>query len=349
MLMREHVDLAQMTTLGVGGPARYFVEAVTEADIVEAVDFARSRSLPLFVLGGGSNVVIADAGFAGLALKIAVRDLSHSATAQGMVTFVTGAGYDWDSLVEQTVEAGCAGLECLSGIPGTVGGTPVQNVGAYGQEVAETIQEVQVLDLQSMQTKTMLNAECAFAYRSSVFNTTARGRYIILRVAFALRQGGKPTLRYADLQQYFAAGASEASLREVRDAVRKVRRRKAMLIVPGDEDCHSVGSFFKNPIISQSRLEQLSADLASSGLELPSYAAAAGFRKIPAAWLVEHAGFAKGTVRGRAGTSSRHALAIINRGGASTAEIMALKEEIQTRVSEKFGIALEPEPVFLGF
>lgn len=349
MLMRENVDLAQRTTLGVGGPARYFAEAATEADVIEAVDFARSRDLPLFVLGGGSNVVIADAGFSGLVLKIAITDLAHSVAPQGLVTFVTGAGFDWDSLVEQTVEADCAGLECLSGIPGTVGGTPVQNVGAYGQEVFETIREVQVLDLQSMQMKTLSNAECGFGYRSSIFNTTERGRYIILRVAFSLRQGGKPALRYADLQQHFAGRSADPTLAEVRDAVREIRRRKAMLIVPGDEDSHSVGSFFKNPVVPQQAFEKLSASLSPSGLDLPSYPAGDGLRKLPAAWLVEHAGFTRGYIKGAAGISRKHTLAIINRGGATAGEITALSDEIQARVRKRFGIVLEQEPVLVGF
>jgi UDP-N-acetylmuramate dehydrogenase len=349
MLIRDHVPLAPLTTLGVGGPARYFAEAPTEADVVEAVEFARSRELPLFVLGGGSNVVIADTGFAGLVLKIAINDFAVSTASHGMVTFVIGAGYEWDELVKKTVEADCAGLECLSGIPGTVGGTPVQNVGAYGQEVSETMQEVRVLDLQSMEVKTLSNADCGFAYRSSIFNTTERGRYIILHVSFALRQGGKPTVRYADLQQFFAGRSTEPTLPDVRDAVREIRRRKAMLIIPGDEDSHSVGSFFKNPIVPHTFFEQLSARLLSAGLQLPNYAAADGYRKLPAAWLVEHAGFTKGYVKGHTGISRRHALAIINRGGANAAEIIDLRNEIQAHVMEKFDIALEPEPVFVGF
>lgn len=349
MLIREHVPLAPFTTLGVGGPARYFAEARTEEDVTEAVEFARSLDLPLFVLGGGSNVVIADAGFAGLVLKLAIGGVSQSSGSHGQVIFVTGAGYDWDALVQQTVKADCAGLECLSGIPGTVGGTPVQNVGAYGQEVSETIQEVRLFDLPSMQAKTLSNAECGFSYRSSTFNTNERGRYIVLRVSFALRQGGKPTLRYADLQQFFAGRSTETTLAEVRDAVREIRRRKAMLIVPGDEDSHSVGSFFKNPVVARGVFESLSTKVSAAGLELPSYPAGEGFRKLPAAWLVEGAGFTKGYVQGRAGISRKHALAIINLGCATAAEIIALKDEIQAGVLERFGIALEPEPVFVGF
>jgi UDP-N-acetylmuramate dehydrogenase len=349
MLIRENVPLAPLTTLGVGGPARFFVEALTEAEVTEAVEFARSRRLPLFVLGGGSNLVVADAGFPGLVLKVGITDVSHSPVSNGIVTFLAGAGLDWDTLVSQTIDAGCAGLECLSGIPGSVGGTPVQNVGAYGQEVSQTIQEVRVLDLPSLEIKTLSNADCRFTYRSSIFNTQECERYIILRVSFATREAGKPSLSYGDLQKFFANHPGEPSLAEVRAAVREIRRSKAMLIVPGDEDARSAGSFFKNPVVPQSLFEELSENLRSRGLQLPNYPAADGFRKLPAAWLVEHAGFAKGYVKGAAGISRRHALAIINRGGASAGDIIALKNEIQSRVQAEFGIELQPEPVFVGF
>jgi UDP-N-acetylmuramate dehydrogenase len=349
MLTREQVALAPFTTLGVGGPARYFAEATSEAGVIEAVEFARSRQLPLFILGGGSNLLIADAGFPGLVLKIGIAGLSSFTTQHEDVLFTAGAGVDWDTLVAQTVDANCAGLECLSGIPGTVGGTPVQNVGAYGQEVSETIREVRTLDLQSMQVRTLSSAECGFAYRSSIFNTTERDRYIILQVSFELRQGRKPSIRYADLQRFFAQRAGDPTLAEVRAAVREIRYRKAMLIVPGDEDARSAGSFFKNPIVPQSFFEELSERLQSHGLQLPSYPASDGFRKLPAAWLVEQAGFAKGYSRGAAGISRRHALAIVNRGGAAAVDIIALKDEIQSRVLKEFGIELQPEPVFVGF
>ena len=349
MLIREHVPLAPLTTLGVGGPARYFVEASSEAQVIEAVEFARTQPLPLFILGGGSNVVVADAGFPGLVLKVSIAGISHSVTPDGLMLFTAGAGMDWDALVALTVEADCAGLECLSGIPGTVGGTPVQNVGAYGQEVSETIREVRVLDLHSLKTKTLLNANCGFAYRSSIFNTTERDRYIILQVSFALRQGAPPPIRYLDLQKFFEGQSGEPTLAEVRAAVREIRHRKAMLIVPGDDDARSVGSFFKNPVVPQSCFEELASRVRPRGLQLPSYSAADGFRKLPAAWLVEHAGFAKGYTKGAAGISRKHALAIINRGGATAAEIVALKNEIQARVLDEFGIKLEAEPVFVGF
>src|SRR5271166_1197600 len=349
MLIREHVPLAPLTTLGVGGPARYFVEAQSEAEVIEAVGFARSPGLPLFVLGGGSNLVVADAGFPGLVLKIGIADVSHFTPQDGSMVFTAGAGLDWDALVARTVEANCAGLECLSGIPGTVGGTPVQNVGAYGQEVSETIREVRVLDMHSLEIRTLSNADCGFAYRSSIFNTTERDRYIVLSVSFALRQAAKPSIGYADLQTFFAGHTGEPSLAEVRAAVREIRHRKAMLIVPGDDDARSAGSFFKNPVVPESFYEELSTRLMSRGLQLPGYPAGDGFRKLPAAWLVEQAGFAKGYTKGRAGISGKHALAIINRGGATAAEIVALNDEIAARVHEVFGIELAPEPVFVGF
>jgi UDP-N-acetylmuramate dehydrogenase len=348
MLIREQVPLAPLTTLGVGGPARFFAAAGSDAEVIAAVEFASACQLRLFVLGGGSNLVVADAGFPGLVLKVALADLS-SFTSQGSTVFTAGAGVDWDALVARTVQDNCAGLECLSGIPGTVGGTPVQNVGAYGQEVSETIHEVRTLDLQSLEIRTLSNADCGFAYRSSIFNSTQRDRYIILSVSFALREGANPRTAYADLQQFFAGHPGGPTLAEVRAAVREIRRRKAMLIVPGDEDARSAGSFFKNPVVPQAVFEDLAARLAARGLQLPSYPAGDGFRKLPAAWLVEHAGFAKGYTKGAAGISRKHALAIVNRGGATAAEIVALKDEMQARVAGEFGIKLLPEPVFVGF
>jgi UDP-N-acetylmuramate dehydrogenase len=349
MLIREQEPLAPLTTLGVGGPARYFVEARSEAEVIAAVEFARSRQLPLFVMGSGSNLVVADAGFPGVVLKIGITGLSHAATSGEIVLFTAGAGMDWDALVARTVEANCAGLECLSGIPGTVGGTPVQNVGAYGQDVSETIRQVRALDLRSMETKALPKPDCGFAYRSSIFNTAERDRYVILQVSFALREAAKPSIGYADLQKFFAGHTGEPTLPEVRAAVREIRHRKAMLIVPGDDDARSAGSFFKNPVVPQLFFEELSTRLTSRGLQLPSYPAADGFRKLPAGWLVEHAGLAKGYSRGAAGISRKHALAIINRSGATAAEIVALKDEIQSRVHDAFGIQLVPEPVFVGF
>lgn len=349
MLLRENVPLAPLTTLGVGGPARYFVDAATVADLRDAVEFTHERELPLFVLGGGSNLVVADSGFPGLVLKVGLRGIDRR-REDGKSIFTSAAGEDWDGFVAQTVAANCAGLECMSGIPGTVGATPVQNVGAYGQEVAETITEVEALDLRSGELRTLCNPGCEFGYRTSVFNTTARGRYIIVAVTFALEPGGPPRLAYADLKKYFAARSTNPTLAETRDAVRQIRASKAMLIVPGDEDCRSAGSFFKNPVLTSARFAELESRLASAGLgEIPHWPSAGGEVKISAAWLVERAGFAKGYARGAVGISRKHSLAIVNRGGATAAEIVALQRDIQHAVADSFGVELHPEPVFIGF
>lgn len=344
MLIQENTPLAPLTTFGVGGPARYFVEASSEDDVQAAVKQARERGWPLFVLGGGSNLVVADAGWPGLVLRIALRGIEQQREG-GKAIFTAAAGEDWDAFVALTVSQGCAGVECLSGIPGTVGGTPVQNVGAYGQEVAETIVRVRVLDIERSEVRELENVDSGFSYRSSIFNTRARGRYIVLGVTFALTSGGAPRISYADLQKHFAGRRQSPTLAETREAVRSIRLSKAMLIVAGDDDCRSAGSFFKNPVLGREDYEQLLGSAAG----VPSFPAADGRVKVAAAWLVEHAGFSKGLVRGAVGISRRHALAILNRGGARAADIVALKNEIQQRVRDRFGIELQPEPVFVGF
>jgi UDP-N-acetylmuramate dehydrogenase len=345
--IQEQVPLAPLTTFQVGGAARYFVQARSTDNIRAAVDFARARDLPLFVLGGGSNLVVSDRGFPGVVLKIAIEGIDER-RENGKAVFAVGAGVDWDAFVAHAITRNCAGIECLSGIPGTVGATPVQNVGAYGQEVSETIITVQALDLARNEICELCPQACGFEYRSTIFNTTARGRYIILQVTFALAAGGAPRIMYADLKNYFA-GRNAPTLAETRDAVRQVRRSKAMLIVEGDEDCHSAGSFFKNPVVSQQQYSGLAERLTSLGLVVPTYPAPDGMVKLPAAWLVEHAGFHKGLTRGPVGISRKHALAIVNRGGATAEEIVRLKNEIQQGVADQFGIQLQPEPVFVGF
>jgi len=344
MQIRQEVPLAPLTTFKVGGPARYFVEARSEADVCAAVAEARNRGWPLFVLGGGSNLVISDAGWPGMVLKIALTGISERREGPRTL-FDAAAGEDWDGFVAHTVAQDCAGIECLSGIPGTVGGTPVQNVGAYGQEVSETITSVRVLDTTTGNTRELENADSGFAYRSSIFNARERGRYIVLRVSFGLRPEGAPRIAYADLKNYFAGRSGPPTLAETREAVRAIRLSKAMLIVPGDDDCRSAGSFFKNPALTREAFEQLQ----SHNGPIPNFPARDGMVKVAAAWLVEHAGFSKGMSRGAAGISRRHALAIVNRGGATAADIIALKDEIQQRVLDSFGVQLHPEPVFVGF
>ena len=333
-----------------GGPARFFVEAKSTEEVEEAVAFARSQNLPLFVLGGGSNLLVADSGWPGLVLKIAIPGIErHPGEIDGKALFDVGAGESWDRFVSHAVMAQCAGVECLSGIPGSVGGTPVQNVGAYGQEVSETIESVQVFDLKDGQVRELCREACGFAYRSSIFNTAERGRFVILRVAYALTPGGEPRIVYADLKRHFEGRDTSPNLAETREAVRHIRALKGMLIVEGDPDCRSAGSFFKNPVISQEQHEDLRKRAAVRGLTLPSYPALEASKKVSAAWLVEHSGFARGYGFGRVGISSKHALAIVNRGGATAADVLALKDQIQQRVEEIWGVRLEPEPVMVGF
>jgi UDP-N-acetylmuramate dehydrogenase len=344
MHLQGQVPLAPLTTFKVGGAARYFVEARSEQDVREAVSEAQIREWPLFVLGGGSNLVISDAGWPGLVLKIALTGISERRDAEHLL-FDAAAGEDWDGLVARSVAGDCGGIECLSGIPGTVGGTPVQNVGAYGQEVSKTITSVRVLDTATGEIRQLENADSGFAYRTSIFNARARGRYIVLRVTFALTPGAAPHIEYADLKRYFVGRSGTLTLAETREAVRAIRLSKAMLIVPDDDDCRSAGSFFKNPVLAHDAFERLHA-LAGG---VPNFPAKDGTVKVAAAWLVEHAGFAKGFVRGPVGISRKHALAIVNRGGATAADIIALKNEIQRRVFDQFGVQLQPEPVFVGF
>ncbi len=348
MKFQENIPLAPLTTLQVGGPARFFAEAASEADVREAVAFARSRRLSLFLLGGGSNLLISDQGWPGLVLKIALTGIAER-EENSKVIFTAGAGEVWDNFVARAVSRNCAGVECLSGIPGSVGGTPVQNVGAYGQEVAETITSVRALDLESGDLREFTNQECGFTYRTSVFNTFARGRYAVLAVSFALTPGGAPAVRYADLQKHFAGRALPPTLAETREAVRQIRASKGMLIIPGDDDCRSAGSFFKNPVLDADQFAEVTRAAAQRGLQIPSYPALTEHRKISAAWLVEHSGFAKGYHQGNAGISRKHALALINRGGAKAVEIFELQEAVRQRVQEIWSVHLQPEPVFVGF
>lgn len=347
MQILQDVPLAPLTTLQVGGPARYFCKATSVGEVDEAVRFSKARSIPLFVLGGGSNLVVADAGWPGLVVHIGITGIDER-SGDGAAIFEVGAGEDWDSFVAHAVTRNCAGIECLSGIPGSVGGTPVQNVGAYGQEVSETIESVQALDLRDGQVRELCNEACGFEYRTSIFNTTERGRFIILRVTYRLIRGGEPRIAYADLKKEFAKPTSMPTLVELREAVRRIRLSKAMLIVPGDEDCRSAGSFFKNPMVSREQFTDLEKRAATHNLKVPAYPAPGAQKKISAAWLVEHSGFAKGYGDGPAGISRKHSLALVNRGHATSADIVALKNEIQRAVEEIWAIKLKPEPVFVG-
>lgn len=350
-LIQENIALAPLTTLKVGGAARFFVEAQTEEEILEAISFARENSLRLFVLGGGSNVLISDNGFDGLVLKIALKGITARSDETGL-RVVAQAGEDWDGFVEYCVKKNLQGIECLSGIPGTVGGTPVQNVGAYGQEVSETIVSVRVLERATGKIFEMSNGDCGFAYRQSVFNTLRKDEFIVLAVTFRLTPDGVPKIAYRDLQTFF--GESVPTLPETREAVIKIRAAKSMVIRAQDPNSRSAGSFFKNPVVSLKKFAGIESNAKNSGIvseteTIPSFRVDKETVKIPAAWLIEKSGFEKGFRLGKAGISTNHSLAIVNLGGAKARDVLALKDEIQTGVFRRFGIELKTEPVLVGF
>lgn len=345
--VQEQVALAPYTTLRIGGPARFFCQVTSEVELLEAIQYARLNSLKVFVLGGGSNLLIGDEGFDGLVIHIAIGDPIKATPDGAFVNYAASAGTEWNAFVLHVCEQGITGVECLAGIPGSVGGTPVQNVGAYGQEVAGTIAAVRAFDLEADAFVTLAHDQCHFAYRRSIFNTAQRNRYIVTSVTFRFDTGARPILTYADLQRHFADWDSDAppTPLDVYHAVRAIRHRKGMLIVEGEADCRSAGSFFKNPIVAPSVLTQIAFSLQIAADDIPHWPAADGLIKLPAAWLLEKAGFTKGFTMGRAGISSRHTLALINRGYATATDVIALRDAIRGEVLNRFGIQLEQEPV----
>ena len=339
--LQENLSLSAWTTFGVGGPARYFLNAASEQDVVDGLDYAKSQNIPVFILGGGSNLLIADRGFDGLVLRIGLKGMVWEGPQ-----LRAAAGEDWDEVAAACVHHGLGGVECLSGIPGLAGGTPVQNVGAYGQEIADVLVRVRALDRQTESVLELSRQDCGFAYRSSIFNTTQKDRYIVLWITYELQERAVPHVKYPDLLRRFEENAAPPTLMEVRQAVREIRASKGMLIVGGDPDCRSAGSFFKNPILP----EEEYARLQSSAQEaVPRYPAGTGKVKTSAAWLIERAGFKKGYGIGPAGVSTKHTLALVNRGGAKASDIVRVAREIRKGVEDAFGIRLVPEPVFVGF
>lgn len=325
--------LADLTTLRLGGPARRLVAAETEAALIRAVCDADNAGEPVLVLGGGSNVVVGDAGFDGTVVHVQTRGITRVGE-----TLTVAAGEPWDAVVEHAVGEGLAGIECLSGIPGATGATPIQNVGAYGQDVSETINSIRVLDRASGEVREMAPEAIGFRYRTSVLK--GRDSHVVLAVSFGLRAGERSRpVRYAELAK--ALGIDEggdAALAEVREAVLLLRRGKGMVLDRADPDSVSAGSFFTNPIVDEARLPE----------GAPRWPQADGLIKVSAAWLIEHAGFSRGLQRGRVGISTKHTLALVNRGDASTEELLTLAREIAAGVQAKFGIELRPEPVFVG-
>jgi UDP-N-acetylmuramate dehydrogenase len=347
---RFDVPLAHLTTLGLGGRARRLVDASTNEQVVEAVGGADAAGAPLLVMAGGSNLVIADAGFEGTAVRILSRGVSANTSGE-RVRLLVAAGEPWDDLVARSVAEGLAGIECLSGIPGSTGATPVQNVSAYGQQVADTIVSVRAYDREAGAVVELTGTECAFAYRSSIFRRSVR--HVVLGVSFALERSSlaRP-VRYPELADALGiAPGARPPLCEVREAVLAVRRRKGMVVDPRDPDSLSAGSFFVNPILSAERfaaLERRVTQRLGEEVRPPAWPGPDGRVKTSAAWLIERAGFSRGYGEGRVGISGKHTLALVNRGGASTAELLALARELRNEVRSAFGVALDAEPTLVG-
>ena len=360
MELQENVPLAPYTTLRIGGPARYFAEVggLFEPegrgnDYVEAIRFAHNRKLPIFVLGGGSNLLVSDEGFPGLVLHVKTGgEISHPKGRDlpaGKIAYEVDAGVDWDHFVRTACAAGHTGVECLAGIPGLTGGAPVQNIGAYGQEVSQTIEAVAALDLVELGKGVMFrNKDCGFSYRTSVFNSTLQGRYLVLGVCFALSTSAKPNLTYADLAPLRDQNPSPL---DVYHFVRQTRDRKGMLIDPDHPhpDSRSAGSFFKNPVVPPAALHAIAAALGIPVGEVKHWPMPNGQVKLPAAWLIEQAGFPRGFELGPVGISSRHTLALVNRSGHATcADLLRLRDLMISTVKARFAVMLEQEPVLLG-
>ena len=359
--LQENVPLAPMTTIGLGGPARWFAEARSLDELCAYLAWADGAGVPLHILGGGSNVVFADAGFPGLVLKVAIRGLFFRKDGPDHVLAVAGAGEPWDGFVAECVRRGLGGLECLSGIPGLAGATPIQNVGAYGQEVGPAVFRVRAIERRSLRQAEIEGRDCGFRYRFSRFKGEDRDRHAITAIVFRLRAGAAPCAAYEEVKRHLVKAGKDpaalpvgpAGLEAVRAAVLEIRKRKSMLADPADPDARSVGSFFENPILDASAYAALEARWREGGGSgtVPYHGTdepgRSGARKIPAAWLIEQAGFKKGLRRGGVGISSKHALALVNAGGTSR-ELLALAEEIRSGVKGRFRVELEREPVVAG-
>ena len=351
LALAEGVPLAPLTTLELGGPAAYFSRAASIKQLQACCRWAEERRLPLAVLGGGSNLVVADEGFPGLVVQLAWRELELFERG-GKTVVVAGGATAWQEVVDAAVAAGLGGLACLAGIPGAAVTTPVQNVGAYGQEVAEHLLWVEAVHRRTGALVRLFRHQCGLGYRKSVFRKPGNP-FLLVRVAFGLQPADLVPVRYPELAQELAHRRADPSPHQVVAAVLALRQKKGTILDPKDPEHRTVGSFFKNPLLSASAWERLRQRIWAQGIlppgETPPHFPAGSWVKVPAAWLVERAGFPKGLRRGPVGIASRHALALVHLGGGTTASLLALAREIQSAVRATFGITLEPEPAFLGF
>lgn len=349
--IKQNVSLASFTTIGLGGNARYFASCRTVDHVRDALRFSQDHHLRTHILGGGSNIVFSDEGYNGLVCRIESKGIAIADQGDNVIV-TAAAGEEWDSFVQQCIAIHLAGVECLSGIPGLVGATPVQNVGAYGQEVRDTIVSAKALNRETLEVVTFSNSDCRFGYRQSRFKSEDPERYVITEVTFRLRKHGRPEICYPELQKFIESTADlnaladgEPVLRSVRDAVLTLRRRKSMVVDPNDPNTRSVGSFFMNPTMTADQLAEVLGRWERSGgrEQIPTYPAGERI-KLPAAWLVERAGFPRGYRKGGIGVSQNHSLALVNYGGTAR-ELLDLAARIQDAVRERFGVNLEREPV----
>lgn len=347
--VRADVDLAPFTTLRLGGPARTFVDATDSASAVRAVRAADAADEPLLLLAGGSNLVIADSGFDGTVVRLATRGVE----IDGAGVLHAAAGEDWEAVVARAVEAGYGGLECLSGIPGSVGATPVQNVGAYGVELSDMLLDVQLYDRDSGRTRTVPATELGLGYRTSMLKGTDAA--VVLAVRLALRPDGlSAPIRYAELARALDVDSgARVPATAAREAVLALRRGKGMVLDPVDHDTWSAGSFFTNPLLHRGEVAQVLQrihDRVGGDAVVPQYPGGPGYTKLSAAWLIERAGFGRGHAGpgGRVALSDKHTLALSNRGSASTGDLLALAREVRDGVRSCFGVTLRPEPVLVG-
>lgn len=342
--IQTNVSLANLTTIGLGGVAAKFVVCESKEDIADALQYARQRNLTVHILGGGSNTIFSDEGFKGLVIQIAISGTDFKENRE-KVTAVIGAGEDWDTFVKTCVNKNYAGVECLSGIPGTVGATPIQNVGAYGQDVSNIIMLVRVLNRITLNEETFSAAKCGFGYRTSRFKKEDANKFIVLEVNYHLTKGGDPTMGYPELVEQVERQGAGRTLQAVRDAVLSIRAKKSMIVSRTDPHSRSCGSFFVNPVMTQKQYRQVvDRALADGEHDVPSFPAGGAHMKVPAAWLIEHAGFSKGYRQGGVGISPHHTLALVNYGGTSK-EILELASDIELAVQQKFSVDLVREPV----
>lgn len=342
--IQADVPLAPLTTLGLGGAAKHFARVEDEGALLDALRWAADQGIEAAILGGGSNLIVPDEGYDGLVVQMALPELAFR--DGGLVE--AGAGVSWESLVDGAVARDWAGVECLTGIPGSTGATPIQNVGAYGQEVAEVIASVRALRRDTLEFEELDAADCGFGYRDSRFKREP-DRFVVCAVRFALRPGAPGSVRYAELEK---SVPKEASLGQIRDSVLELRRRKSMVLDPNDPNYQSAGSFFLNPLVSSEEADRITEQALHEGLvsdaaQVPRYPAGDGGVKLAAGWLIEKSGIPKGTRRGAIAVSSKHALALVHHGGGTTAELLAFAGEIRGRVEERFAVTLEREPRLL--